>query len=77
LLLCQVIFSFVVTISFNYTKFLTMMTENEKQEYERLKRQYERLKDNFDNMVEGDEEADLMLDWMNEIRKRMTALEKK
>ena len=48
--------------------------ENRKAELEKLERQLERLHRNFSKMVKGSEEADLMLDWINEIRKRIKEL---
>ncbi len=49
---------------------------DEKQnELEKLKRQLVRLLLNFSRMVKNSEEADKMLDWINEIRKRIKQLE--
>ncbi len=42
-----------------------------------LKSQYKRLQKNFQAMVENTEEADMMLDWLNEIRKKIAELEEK
>jgi hypothetical protein len=54
-----------------------MMTEKEKQEYESLTRTLRRLQDRFEKMVQTEDEVDKMLDWMNQIRKRIEELEKK
>jgi uncharacterized coiled-coil DUF342 family protein len=48
---------------------------DEKQaEIEKLQRQLERLQRNFTKMVKDSEEADKMLDWINDIRKRLKKL---
>lgn len=47
-----------------------------KEELERLLRQLERLKFNFTKMVKGSEDADKMLDWINEIRRRIDKLKR-
>jgi ubiquinone biosynthesis protein UbiJ len=47
-----------------------------KQQLEMLYRKLNRLITNFDEMVIGSEEADMMLDWINEIRRRIAKLEK-
>ncbi len=49
---------------------------SKQEELEKLKRQLERLQRNFLKMVSDSEEADKMLDWINEIRKRIEDLEK-
>jgi hypothetical protein len=41
-----------------------------------LKRQYERLQRNFKLMVKDSEEADQMLDWLNEIKRKIQRIEK-
>ena len=40
-----------------------------------LKRQYERLQRNFKLMVKDSEEADQMLDWLNEIKRKIQKIE--
>ena len=54
-----------------------MMTNKEKIEHEMLLRQLHRLQKRFTNFVRSEEEADKMLDWINEIRKQIAELEKK
>ena len=58
----------------NYTSPLKM--HSKKEEIERLERQVERLKKNFSKMVQESDEADKMLDWINEIRRRIERLKK-
>ena len=41
-----------------------------------LKRQHERLQRNFRRMVRDSEEADKMLDWLNEVKKEIMDIEK-
>jgi ATP-dependent RNA circularization protein (DNA/RNA ligase family) len=41
-----------------------------------LKRQHERLQRNFKLMVKDSEEADQMLDWLNEIKRKIQKIEK-
>jgi ATP-dependent RNA circularization protein (DNA/RNA ligase family) len=41
-----------------------------------LKRQHERLQRNFKLMVKDSEEADQMLDWLNEIKRKIQRIEK-
>ena len=50
--------------------------QSKKEEIERLERQIERLKKNFSKMVQESDEADKMLDWINEIRRRIERLKK-
>lgn len=56
--------------------------QNEKKEalqnqLEALQRQYARLQKNFTLMAKGEQETDLMLDWLNEIRKKINEIEEK
>ena len=53
------------------------MTEAEKAELEKLERQLDRLQRNFTKMVKDSEETDMMLDWINQIRKRIKVLKEK
>ena len=55
-------------------EFLKKMTEEEKAELNKLERQLDRLQRNFTKMVKDAEETDMMLDWMNQIRKRIKVL---
>lgn len=41
-----------------------------------LKRQHVRLQSNFRRMVRDSEEADKMLDWLNEVKKEIEEIEK-
>ena len=50
------------------------MTEEDKAELNKLERQLDRLQRNFTKMVKDAEETDMMLDWMNQIRKRIKVL---
>ncbi len=45
------------------------------EELEKLKRQLVRLLRNFSRMVNNSDEADKMLDWINEVRERIKQLE--
>ena len=58
-------------------KFFFKMTEAEKAELDKLERQLDRLQRNFTKMVKDSEETDMMLDWINQIRKRIKALKEK
>jgi ATP-dependent RNA circularization protein (DNA/RNA ligase family) len=51
------------------------MSKDKLKRLDALRRQLERLKKNFAVMVENEEEADMMLDWMNKIRKQIKRLE--
>ncbi len=44
------------------------------QKIEMLERQLKRLQQNFRRLAENSEEADMVLDWINEIRKKITKL---
>jgi predicted RNase H-like nuclease (RuvC/YqgF family) len=48
--------------------------EGKQAEIEKLQRQLDRLQRNFTKMVKDSDEADKMLDWINEIRKRLKKL---
>jgi hypothetical protein len=56
-----------------------MKTEKELLEQQRdlLERQRIRLQENFDLLVKGSEEIDIMLDWLNEIKRKIAKIEAK
>lgn len=53
-----------------------MELEEKKKRLDRLRRQLSNLMKNFEAMVSSDEETNLMLDWINEIRKEIKQIEK-
>jgi vacuolar-type H+-ATPase subunit D/Vma8 len=56
-----------------------MKTEKEllQEHCDLLKRQHDRLQSNFRLMVKDSEEADKMLDWLNEIKRKINKIETK
>lgn len=54
------------------------MEESKESKLERLRRQYSNLQKNFKKMVDysSEEEINLLLDWINEVREAIKRLEK-